>query len=87
MDREELLRLVGDRIRRLRLERGLTQEGLAEAAGLHRTYVGSLERGERNVATLNLYALGRALGVDAGALLPRPTAAGERAGGSGDEPA
>lgn len=60
--REELSRF-GAHVRRLRLSKGLSQEGLAELSGLHRTYVGSLERGERNVALLNIVALARALDV------------------------
>lgn len=58
-------RLVfGDRVRALRLAAGLSQEGLAEASGLHRTYVSSLERGQRNVGLDNIHALADALGVE-----------------------
>jgi transcriptional regulator with XRE-family HTH domain len=55
----------GQRVRELRLARGISQEKLAERAGLHRTYVSSLERGQRNVGLDNVHALARALGVDA----------------------
>ncbi len=47
----------GDRLRRLRQARKLSQEELAFRAGLHRTYVSSLERGERNVALINIEKL------------------------------
>jgi transcriptional regulator with XRE-family HTH domain len=53
----------GDRIRALRAKRGMSQERLAEEAELHRTYVGSIERGERNVALKNILRLTRALGT------------------------
>lgn len=53
----------GHRVRALRQACGLSQEQLAEQAGLHRTYVSSLERGQRNVGLDNIMALARALGV------------------------
>lgn len=59
---------LGRRIRRLRLERGWSQEELAHRARLDRTYVGGIERGERNVAVMNLLRLARVLSVPVGEL-------------------
>jgi transcriptional regulator with XRE-family HTH domain len=56
-----------------RLAQGISQEALAELAGLHRTYVGSVERGERNIAVDNMAALAIALELDISDLL-RPDA-------------
>lgn len=58
----------GAQVRRLRTERGWSQEQLAEHAGLHRNYVGGLERAERNVGIDNVVALADALGVRPGDL-------------------
>jgi len=72
MDKEILLR-VGARIRELRREKGLTQEALGEKGGFHFSYVGQIERGEKNVALLNLAKIAEALEVDISQLFTPPT--------------
>lgn len=51
-------------LKKFRLEKGLSQEDLADECGLHRTYVSSVERGERNITVDNMEKLAIALGVD-----------------------
>lgn len=53
----------GRRVRRIREQRGFSQEHLAEMAGIHRTYMSSVERGQRNIGLDNIAALADALGV------------------------
>ena len=68
-DDRRLLQEVGDRLRAARKETGLSQEALAHISGLHRTYVSSIERGERNLSILNLLTLATVLEVDAAAFV------------------
>ena len=72
-DQQQRLRAFGDRVRAVRRDRGWSQERFAELCGLHRTYIGSVERGERNVSLLNIWAISEALGVRPGQLLDGPT--------------
>lgn len=60
--------LFGQRLRELRLARGLSQEALGNTAGLDRTYVSSCERGHRNVSLESIHRLSMALGVAPSAL-------------------
>ena len=64
-----ILTLFGERVRVLRQARGLSQETLALAAGLDRTYIGGVERGERNISLLNIQKIAQALGVSPADLL------------------
>ncbi|RUL47224.1 helix-turn-helix domain-containing protein [Lysinibacillus antri] len=60
---EEIVQVVGERIRNFRKERGLSQEELAHQASLHNTYIGQLERGEKNATIESLYKITNALGI------------------------
>jgi len=60
---------LGRAVRKRRQALGLSQEGLAERAGLHWTYIGGIERGERNVSLLNIVKVAKALGTTAARLL------------------
>lgn len=66
-------RAFGDRVRELRLNRGLSQEKLSELADLHRTYVVGVESGRRNASLDAIYALATGLGVEAADLFVRTT--------------
>lgn len=59
---EKKLVALGLGIRRVRKERGLSQEALADLAGLDRSHMGRIERGERNVTILNIFRVSAALG-------------------------
>jgi transcriptional regulator with XRE-family HTH domain len=61
LDDQRFLRRLGDRIREQRTTRGLSQAELGDKCGLHRTFIGSVERGERNVAILNLRLIAKSL--------------------------
>lgn len=58
-------------LKKLRLEKGISQESLADLAGLHRTYIGSVERGERNISIDNMERIAQALGCAIADLLVR----------------
>jgi len=69
MDDVNPQKVLGQTVRRLRLKQGFSQESFADCVGLHRTYMGDIERGERNVSLQNIVRIARALGVSPSRLL------------------
>ena len=63
------LKKLGNKIRFLRHQKQLTQEQLAELTDLHRTYIGGIERGERNVSLINLIRIAKALNITVSKML------------------
>lgn len=61
--KNRVLRQFGTKVKKLRKAKGWSQEELAKRTGLHRTYIGSIERSERNVSLLNIEKIAKALGV------------------------
>lgn len=66
---KDILTVFGSNVRYFRTLKGLSQEALAEISGLHRTYIGGIERGERNVGLLNIKKIAEALGIEPQILL------------------
>lgn len=66
---KDYIERIGNRIREFRIEADLSQEKLAFACGLDRTYIGSVERGERNISVINLRKIAKALNIEVSALL------------------
>ena len=67
---KQILKRFGKRVQALREKKDWTQEELGRKAGLHRTYIGSIERGERNVSLLNVDKIAEALDISAKDLVP-----------------
>ena len=62
---------LGEAVRELRRQRGISQETLARRGGLHRTYIGGVERGERNPTVASLFKLANGLDVSPALLIRR----------------
>ncbi len=62
--KKAILVKFGKRIREVRVKRGLSQEALADIANVHRTYIGMVERAEKNITLLNIQKLAKALKID-----------------------
>ena len=64
-DEVEIQRAFGIHLRKIRKQRGFSQESLALTCGLDRTYIGGVERGERNISLINIHKIASGLGVSA----------------------
>ena len=69
MDYKKLLLSLGEIIREKRKALGYSQEGFADLVGLHRTYIGSVERGEKNISFINLHKIAEKLNISLSELL------------------
>lgn len=64
-----ILEKFGQRVKEERIKQGLSQEELAAKAGVHRTYIGMIERAEKNITLLNIEKISKALGINISKLL------------------
>lgn len=62
-ENQDIRKKFGDRIRQLRQIRGISQENLAHLSGLDRSYIGGVERGERNISLINIQKIANALNI------------------------
>lgn len=69
MKKSEINIRIGNKIREIRQSKGLSQEQLAEIAEVHRTYIGMIERAEKNITLVSLEKIAKALEVEIGELL------------------
>ena len=69
MEEESILLKFGRRVKELRLERNLTQQQLADISGLHKNYIGMVERGERNPSLVNIDILAKSFNVETSVLM------------------
>ena len=69
MINEFILKEFGNRIRQLRIEKNLSQEGLSELTGFHRTYIGMIERGERNISLTHIVVFAKVFDLNLSELL------------------
>ncbi|MBN2900018.1 MAG: helix-turn-helix transcriptional regulator [Clostridia bacterium] len=67
----DITQLFGEKVRSVRKEQQLSQDELADQCGLHRTYIGAVERGERNITLINAEKIANALQVSLSELVSR----------------
>lgn len=63
MNKEPILLLFGKNVQQYRISQGLSQEKLAELVGVHRTYIGMIERAEKNITLCNIEKIAKALNI------------------------
>lgn len=63
MSRNDAIHKFAEKVRALRISKGISQEELADLAGVHRTYIGMIERAEKNITLKNIEKIANALGV------------------------
>lgn len=73
MSSKNILAIFGNNVQKYRKERGISQEKLAELAGVHRTYIGMIERAEKNITLRNMEKIAKALDVEIKDLLVEKT--------------
>ena len=71
MDKEPILLSFGKRVQELRKTKGISQEELASVAGVHRTYIGMIERAEKNITLCNIEKIANALNISISDLFPK----------------
>ena len=64
MNKEPILLTFGKNVQKYRISQGLSQEKLAELAGVHRTYIGMIERAEKNITLCNIEKIAKALNIE-----------------------
>ena len=65
----DICKKFGNRVRELRIAQGISQEILAQKSGLHRTYIGGIERGERNISLINIKKIANVFEISIASLM------------------
>ncbi len=63
-EKEPILKIFGDKVRSIRMQKGMSQEQLAALANMHRTYIGMIERAEKNITLINIEKIAKALEIN-----------------------
>jgi transcriptional regulator with XRE-family HTH domain len=63
-EKEQILKIFGDKVKSIRKQKGMSQEHLADLANMHRTYIGMIERAEKNITLINIEKIAKALEIN-----------------------